>query len=99
MKTSNIIIAQGKKLEMVSCYRYLGIWLDDFLSFKSQVDTLFKKLRLKFGLYFRNKTCFSFEARKRLVSATFLTLVDYNDLLYINVSVHCLHMILHTIVL
>lgn len=69
--TVDIISAQGKKLEVVSSFKYLGIWLDDGLSFKHHVENLLKKLRLKLGFYFRNKSCFSVEARKRLISATF----------------------------
>lgn len=69
MNTLDIISAQGKKLDVVSSYKYRDIWLDDSLSFKTQVDNILKKLRLKLGLYFSNKSCFSFEARKRLIYA------------------------------
>ena len=49
-----------------SCYKDLGIWLDDCLSFKLQVNNLLKKLRVRLGFFFRKKSCFSLEARKRL---------------------------------
>jgi len=58
-------------LEVVTRYKYLGIWLDDCLSFKRQVNNLLRKLWVKLGFFFRNKSCFSLEARKRLVSVTF----------------------------
>lgn len=45
------------------------------------------------GFYFRNKACFSFEARRRLVSATFMPLLDYGDILYMNASAQCLRSI------
>ena len=44
----------------------------------------------------RNKSCFSLEARQHLVEATFLPVLAYGDLLYINTSAPCLHM-LHTV--
>ena len=62
----DILTTQGIKLEVVACYKYLGIWLDDCLSFELQVNNLLRKLRVKLGFFFRNKSCFSLEARKRL---------------------------------
>ena len=53
-------------LEVVACYKYLGIRLDDCLSFKLQVNNLLRKLRVKLGFFFRSKSCFSLEARKSL---------------------------------
>ncbi len=41
-----------------------------------------KKLRIKLGFYFRNKFCFSFNVRKKLVTATFLPMLDYGDVVY-----------------
>ena len=76
---------------MVSYYKYLGIWLDDCLSFKLQVNNLLRKLRVKLGFFFRNKSCFSVEARKRLVSVTFLPVLDYGDLIYVNAPAHYLN--------
>ena len=80
----DIVTAQGIILEVVACYKYLGIWLDDCLTFKLQVNNLLKKLRVRLGFFFRNKSCFSFEARKRLVTVTFLPVLDYGDLVYMN---------------
>ena len=86
----DIVTMQGQVLQVVSCYKYLGIWLDDCLTFKLQVTNLLKKLRVRLGFFFRNKSCFSFEARKRLVSVTFLPVLDYGDLIYMNTPAHCL---------
>ena len=65
----------------MSSYKYLGIWLDDKLSFKVNVDNLVTNLKLKLGFYFRNKAGFPLMARKKLVQATFLSVIDYGDLL------------------
>ena len=81
---------QGQVLQVVSYYKYLGIWLDDCLTFKLHVTNLLKKLRVRLGFFFRNKSCFSFEARKRLVTVTFLPVLDYGDLIYMNAPAHCL---------
>ena len=62
----DIVTMQGQVLKVVTCYKYLGVWLDDCLTFKLQVINLLKKLRVRLGFFFRNKSCFSLEARKRL---------------------------------
>ncbi len=68
---------QGTVIELVKEYKYLGIIVDDVLSFGSHITQLKKKLKIKLVFYFRNKFCFSFNARKKLVSATFLSVLDY----------------------
>uniref|UniRef100_A0A3P9K1B3 Reverse transcriptase domain-containing protein n=1 Tax=Oryzias latipes TaxID=8090 RepID=A0A3P9K1B3_ORYLA len=84
---------EGNNIEVVHEYKYLGVLIDDSLTFKPHVENLVKKLRLKLGFYFRNKLCFSFEVKKRLVAATFLSVLDYGDLFYMNASAQCLRMI------
>ena len=69
------------------------IWSMTTTLLKLTFKILGKKLKLKVGFYFRNKSCFSLEARRRLVEATFLPVLEYGDLLYINASAHCLHML------
>ena len=86
MYFSNI---QGSEIESVSQYKYLGIIIDNSLSFKPHILELLKKC--KNNNFFRNKSCFSFEAKKRLVSATFLSVLDYGDVVYMNASSQCLH--------
>uniref|UniRef100_A0A669EEG1 Reverse transcriptase domain-containing protein n=1 Tax=Oreochromis niloticus TaxID=8128 RepID=A0A669EEG1_ORENI len=84
---------EGNLIEVVHTYKYLGFLIDDSLTFKPHIDNLVKKLKLKLGFFFRNKFCFSFETKKRLVNATFLSVLDYGDLLYMNASAQCLHKI------
>lgn len=72
-----------------NCYKYQRIWLLECLSFK-QKKRVFPKMwnySFKQHVYFRQK---SFEGRGRLVAATvffffFLPVLDYGDLLYMNV--------------
>ena len=85
-----ITTLQGSVIESVSQYKYLGIIIDDALSLKPHIQQLLKKLKIKLGFYFRNKSCFTFEAKKRLVAATFLSVLDYGDVLYTNASSKCL---------
>ena len=81
---SAVTTSQGIALEIVSTFKYLGIILDDNFSFKPHIENLAKKLKVRLGFYFRNKACFSFHSKKRLVAATFLPVLDYGDVLYMN---------------
>uniref|UniRef100_A0A3B3HCE9 Reverse transcriptase domain-containing protein n=1 Tax=Oryzias latipes TaxID=8090 RepID=A0A3B3HCE9_ORYLA len=81
---------EGNEIELVHVYKYLGILIDDALSFKPHIENLVRKLKLKLGFLFRNKCCFSFGIKKRLVTATFLSILDYGDLLYMNATAQCL---------
>lgn len=42
----------GSVIEVVHSYKYLGIWLDDALTFKPHIDNLVKKLKLKLFFFF-----------------------------------------------
>ncbi len=74
--------AQEVDIERVTSYKYQGILIEENLSFKSHIEKLDSKLKLKLGSFFRNKSCFSFQARKPLILAAFLPLLDYRDLLF-----------------
>lgn len=47
-------------------------WIDQKLWFNIDISTLVKKLKMKIGFHFRNKSCFTFYAKRKL---------DYVDLL------------------
>ncbi len=69
---------------MVTTYKYLGIVIDENLPFKSHIEKLVSKLKMKLGFFFRNKSCFSLQVRKHLILTTFVPLLDYGDLLVMN---------------
>lgn len=69
---------------VVTC-KCLGFTLDKELSFKTYIANLVQKLRVMLGFY-----PFSLKVRIKLVSAIFLLLLDYGDVLYMNVSAKCL---------
>ncbi len=78
---SSLQTLQGTVIESVKEYKYLGIIVDNALSFSSHITQLKKKLKIKLGFYFR-KFCFSFNVRKKLVTTTFLPVLDYGDVVY-----------------
>lgn len=84
---------EGNVIEVVHEYKYLGVLIDDSLTFKPHIEKLVKKLKLKLGFFFCNKLCFSLEVKKHLVSATCLSVLDHGDLFYMNASSSCLQMV------
>ena len=76
----------GTALERVTSYKYLGIWVDEKLDFKPHVNQLVKKLRIKLGFLYRNRCCFTFPARKRIIESVFISVLDYGDVIYGNAS-------------
>lgn len=56
---THIKTLQGAEIETVECYKYLGLWLDTSLTFRTHVEQLSNKLKVKIGFLYRNKSCFS----------------------------------------
>lgn len=70
-------------------YIIIVIIVDQKFSFQSNIENFVLKLKVKLGFSFINTSCFSIQVRKYLVSATFLSLLNYDDLLNINASELC----------
>ena len=90
---SVIVTSNGQQIELLTTFKYLGFLIDDHLFFKAHIQYTVKKLKLLFGFYFRNKSCFSFRVKQRLVESTFLPIIHYGDVLYMNASTQCLYML------
>ena len=76
----------GSPIERVTEYKYLGILLDDQLTFKYHISDLTTRLRQKIGLLYRNKISFPKICRKRIVEAVFMSVLDYGDVIYRNAA-------------
>ncbi len=50
-----ILTIDDLHLEIVSTYKYLGIWLDEKLAFDVHIDYLEKRLKPRLGFLFRQK--------------------------------------------
>lgn len=66
-------------------YIYI-IRIDDTLLFNQHVTKLVRKLKVNIGFYVTKKSCFSFNAKKTQVKATFVPVIDYVDMLYMHAS-------------
>lgn len=66
-----ILTIEDLHIERVPTDKYLGIWLDEKLAFDVHINYLVKRLKPRLGFLFREKKCFSFTARKRIIQSTF----------------------------
>jgi hypothetical protein len=66
----------------VSCYKYLGLWLDSSLSFTTHIKHLQSKVEARLGFLYRNKASFTRAAKHMLVKMTLLPIFDYGDSIY-----------------
>ena len=69
-----IVTLNRSPIDRVSEYQYLGIWLDDKLTFKHHISELTTKLRQKIDLLYRNKVNFPLICQKRVVEAVCIRL-------------------------
>ena len=76
----------GTTIERVQNYKYLGIWLDEKITFNTHIEVLAKKLRMKLGFLYRHRSCFPWSTRKKLIEALFISALDYGDIIYRNAS-------------
>ena len=85
---SSIVITtlDGTIIERVTEYKYLGIWLDERLTFKFHITNLASKSRQKIGFLYRNKDSFPPLCRKRIIESIFLSVLDYGDVIYRHAS-------------
>lgn len=74
----------GDQIKSVTENKCLGILIDDSLTFKKK--KYFNKLKIKHGFYFRIKSYLSFEARTKLLTDTFMFVLDYVNVIYMNAS-------------
>ena len=79
---------QDSDTDSVSQYRYLGILINDAFSFVPHGKQL---TQIKPFFFLTIKFCLSFEPKKKLVSTTFMSMLDYDDVIYMHASSQCLH--------
>ena len=82
----NLYTIEGVPIEKVSNYKYLGVWIDDKLSFKKHISELITKIKPKLAFLYRNKACFDSKSRKQLIQATILSVLDYCDTIYMHAA-------------
>ena len=79
LSTGVITTSEGLELEVVTSYKYLGVWLDSTLSFSQHISKL--QAKVKSRLY-RNRSSFTPAAKLTLIQMTILPMLDYGDVIY-----------------
>ena len=77
-----ITTSEGLELEVVTAYKYLGVWLDGTLSFTQHISKLQAKVKSRLGFLYRNRTSFTPAAKLTLIQMTILPVLDYGDIIY-----------------
>lgn len=81
-----IYCLDGSKLTNVNTFKYLGVWLDNELSFSAHIDSVTKKVNCILGQLYRSANCFTLPVRKRIITQLVLPIIDYADIVYQNTS-------------
>ncbi len=61
-----ILCKDGTSLHKVDSIKYLGVWLDSELSFKSHINHILHKINFGISTLHRSRNCFSYTVRKKL---------------------------------
>jgi len=75
-ETSHIII-DDQKIENVSSFKYLGVWLDPKLTWNEHFDVVNRKVSVRSNLINRNKKYFQFDDLKLIYDSLVLSVVNY----------------------
>ena len=86
----NITIG-GDKLEKVSSMKYLGVILDDLLTFDEHISDIYTKSSQKLGILRRSRDYLDANTSLTLYKSLVLPHLDYCDLVYMNTTVQNLN--------
>lgn len=78
-------------LESVDTVKYLGVWLETDLSFKTHIQRITNSLNYRLKTLYQSANCFSLQVRKRITVQLLLPILDYADVVYFNTTATCLH--------
>ena len=79
----------GKTLERVAKFSYLGVVLDENLSWKDHVEYVSSKVSRRLGLLSRIRSCLTLEASKQVYTSLLHPLFDYADVAWQGISEGC----------
>ena len=79
----------GKTLQRVAKFSYLGVVLDENLSWKDHVEYVNSKVSSRLGLLTRTRSCLTLEASKQVYTSLLQPLFDYADVAWGEISEGC----------
>ena len=82
-----------KPIERVSATKYLGVILDDHLTFEEHVSFVHKKASKKLGILYKSNDYLDRSTKILLYKSLILPHIDYCDLVYMNTTAKNLNML------
>ena len=79
----------GSDIERVRTFCYLGVTLDEHLSWKEHVSKVFTKVNKRLGLLGRIRSCLTLKAAKYVYNCLVLPVLCYTDTAWGELSVEC----------
>ena len=76
----------GTILQNVDKVKYLGVWLDSTMTFKTHIDYVVRKVNCRINMLYRSRNCFTYSVRKKLAMQLIFPILDYCDVVYISAS-------------
>ena len=83
------ILIQGKEIDRVSKFCYLGVTLDENLSWKEHVGEVFNKVNKRLGLLGRIRSCLTIQSAKCIYNCPILPVLSYTDTAWGELSAEC----------
>ena len=80
--TGLITTSEGLELEVVTSYKYVGVWQDSTLSCSQQISNLPAKVQSRLVFLYCNHSSFNPAAKWTLIQMTILPMLDYGDAIY-----------------
>ena len=74
----------GENVEIVSKFKYLGIWIDNKLNWESHLDYMCSKISQRLGVLKRVRPYINLDTAKMLYNATVLPIMEYNCVIWSN---------------
>ena len=84
--TNDTFDLKDESLDIVSEFKYLGVWIDKSLTFETHVCTVLKKLTRFNGVMYKARSCFSSSTLLQFYKTYAKPLISYGLLVYGNSS-------------
>ena len=79
---SIVISADGKQLKEAQCFPYLGLIINQNLTWEDHIEHMRNKINKKLGLLRQIKSCLPLSARITFFNSFVLPLFDYGDIIW-----------------
>ena len=83
------IFTTSKNIKRVSTFKYLGVLLDEQLSWREHTNAVSKKVSKRLGLLSRVRECLTIKASKCVYNSIVQPVFDYADIVWDELSVGC----------